>query len=62
MPSRPFTWNDVVEKFDQLTADRIENDLAKDIKDAVGSLEHIQVRDLMALLVRVHVDSQEESK
>jgi 2-methylcitrate dehydratase len=62
MPSRPFTWNDVVEKFDQLTADRIENDLAKDIKDAVGSLEHIQVRDLMALLVRVHVDSQEANK
>jgi hypothetical protein len=23
MPSRPFTWNDVVEKFDQLTADHI---------------------------------------
>ena len=62
MPSRPFTWNDAVEKFDQLTADRIDNDLAKDIKDAVDSLEHIQVRDLMALLVRVHVDSQEENK
>jgi 2-methylcitrate dehydratase len=62
MPSRPFTWDDVVEKFDQLTADRIDNDLAKDIKDAVDSLEHIEVRDLMALLARVDVDSQEANK
>jgi 2-methylcitrate dehydratase len=62
MPSRPFTWNDAVEKFDQLTADRIDNDLAKDIKDAVDSLEHIEVRDLMALLARVDVDSQEANK
>jgi hypothetical protein len=54
--SRPFTWDDVVEKFDQLAADRIDNDLAKDIKDAVRSLEHIQVRDLMALLARIHRD------
>src|SRR5271156_119697 len=56
MPSRPFTWNDVVEKFDQLTADRIDSDLANQIKDAVRSLEHIKVTDLMALLARIHVD------
>src|SRR5580700_5425629 len=56
MPSRPFTWNDVVEKFDQLTADRIDSDLANQIKDAVHSLEHIKVSDLMALLARIHVD------
>ena len=56
MPSRPFTWNDVVEKFDQLTADRIDIDLANQIKDAVHSLEHIKVTDLMALLARIHVD------
>jgi 2-methylcitrate dehydratase len=56
MPSRPFTWNDVVEKFDQLTADRIDSDLANQIKDAVHSLEHIKVTDLMALLARIHVD------
>src|SRR3984893_12440286 len=56
MPSRPFTWNDVVEKFDQLTADRIDSDLANQIKDAVHSLEHIKVTDLMSLLARIHVD------
>ena len=56
MPSRPFTWNDVVGKFDQLTADRIDSDLANEIKDAVRSLEHIKVRDLMTLLARIHVD------
>ena len=56
MPSRPFTWNDVAEKFDQLTADRIDSDLANQIKDAVHSLEHIKVTDLMALLARIHVD------
>ena len=56
MPSRPFTWNDVVEKFDQLTVDRIDSDLANQIKDAVHSLEHIKVTDLMALLARIHVD------
>jgi 2-methylcitrate dehydratase len=56
MPSHPFTWNDEVQKFDQLTADRIDSDLANQIKDAVRSLEHIKVRDLMALLARVHVD------
>ena len=53
MPSHPFTWNDVVEKFDQLTADRIDSDLANEIKDAVRSLEHIKVSDLMALLARI---------
>ena len=56
MLSRPFTWNDAVDKFDQLTADRIDSDLAHEIKGAVHSLEHIQVRDLMALLARIHVD------
>jgi 2-methylcitrate dehydratase len=56
MPSRPFTWNEEVEKFDQLTADRIDSDLANQIKDAVHSLEHIKVTDLMALLARIHVD------
>lgn len=40
----------------QLTADRIDSDLANQIKDAVQSLEHIKVTDLMALLARIHVD------
>jgi 2-methylcitrate dehydratase len=53
MPSRPFTWDDAVSKFDQLAADRIDTHLAKQIKDAVNSLEDIQVSDLMALLANV---------
>ena len=58
MPSDPFTWKDAVEKFDQLVADRIDSDLANEIKDAVHSLENIKVKDLMALLARIDVDSQ----
>ena len=58
MPSDPFTWDDAVEKFDQLVADRIDSDLANEIKDAVDSLEHIKVKDLMVLLARIDIDSQ----
>jgi len=53
MASHPFTWEDAVEKFDPLVAGRIDNDLSREIKDAVRSIENIQVRDLMALLSRV---------
>jgi hypothetical protein len=52
----PFTRDDAVGKFDQLVAARIDSDLANEIKDAVRSLENIQVKDLMALLARVRVD------
>ena len=55
MPSHPFTWADAAGKFDQLTAGRIDSDLATQIKEAVRSLEHIQVKDLMTLLARVPV-------
>jgi 2-methylcitrate dehydratase len=55
MPSRPFTWDEEVSKFDQLVAGRIDSDLATEIKDAVRSLEHIDVSDLMTLLARVRV-------
>jgi 2-methylcitrate dehydratase len=54
LASHPFTWEDEVEKFDQLVAGRIDNALSKQIKDAVRSLESIQVSDLMALLDRVN--------
>jgi 2-methylcitrate dehydratase len=60
MPSHPFTWNDAAEKFDQLTADRIDSDLAHEIKDAVHSLEQIEVGDLMALLVRINRQAAEQ--
>jgi 2-methylcitrate dehydratase len=55
MPSNPFTWDDVVGKFDQLVVGRIDSDLASQIKEAVRSIEQIQVKDLMALLARVRV-------
>jgi len=50
LASHPFTWEDSVEKFDRLVAGRIDKGLSRDIKDAVRSLESIQVRDLMNLL------------
>jgi hypothetical protein len=56
MPRRRLAFTANAGKFDQLTADRIDSDLANEIKDAVRSLELIKVRDLMTLLARIHVD------
>jgi 2-methylcitrate dehydratase len=53
MPSDPFTWEDSVEKFDRLVAGRTDESVIREIKDAVRSLESIQVKDLMPLLGRV---------
>jgi 2-methylcitrate dehydratase len=50
LASHPFTWEDSVEKFDRLVAGRAEPALSAEIKDAVRSVENIQVRDLMKLL------------
>jgi 2-methylcitrate dehydratase len=50
LASRPFTWEESVEKFDRLVAGRVDEGLCQEIKDAVRSLENIQVRDLMKLL------------
>ena len=55
MPSRPFTWDQVVNKFDALVGGRVESSLADEIKDAVRSLESIEISDLMALLTRIRV-------
>ena len=52
LASHPFTWDDEVEKFDHLVAGRIDETLSQEIKDAVRSLESIQVKDLMELLGR----------
>ncbi len=57
MPSRPFTWEDEVEKFDRLVARRIDATLSQEINEAVRTLEGIQVKDLMELLSRVQVAS-----
>src|SRR5271163_999638 len=50
LASRPFTWEESVDKFDRLVAGRVDEGLCGEIKDAVRSLENIQVRDLMKLL------------
>src|SRR5271155_1186257 len=52
LASHPFTWEDSVAKFDRLVAGRVNEGLCREIKDAVRSLERIQVRDLMQLLGR----------
>jgi 2-methylcitrate dehydratase len=53
LASRPFTWEESVEKFDRLAAGHADEGTCREIKDAVHSLENIQVADLMALLGRV---------
>jgi 2-methylcitrate dehydratase len=53
LASHPFTWEDSVEKFDRLVAGRADEGLCREIKEAVRSLEIIQVTDLMKLLGRV---------
>jgi 2-methylcitrate dehydratase len=55
MPSHPFTWEDSVKKFDRLVVGRADDGVSRAIKDAVRSLETIQVADLMQLLGRVKV-------
>jgi 2-methylcitrate dehydratase len=50
LASRPFTWEESVEKFDRLVAGRADDALSREIRDAVSSVESIQVRDLMKLL------------
>jgi 2-methylcitrate dehydratase len=52
LASRPFTWEESVEKFDRLVAGRADEGVSREIKDAVRSLESIQVRNLMQLLGR----------
>ena len=49
-PARPFTWKEIDAKFDKMVAGRIDEGLRQEIKDAVRSLESIQVSELMRLL------------
>jgi 2-methylcitrate dehydratase len=53
LASRPFTWEESVEKFDRLVTGHADEETCREIKDAVHSLENIHVADLMALLGRV---------
>jgi 2-methylcitrate dehydratase len=57
LASHPFTWDDSVGKFDRLVAHRIDERLSGEIKDAVRSLESIQVKDLMKLLGSAKTES-----
>ena len=57
LASNPFTWDDSVEKFDRLVAGRVDEGLRAEIKDAVRSLESIQVKDLMTLLSSIKAAS-----
>jgi 2-methylcitrate dehydratase len=57
LASHPFTWDDSVEKFDRLVAGRVDEGLSGEIKDAVRSLESIQVKDLMKLLGAVQTEA-----
>jgi 2-methylcitrate dehydratase len=59
LASHPFTWEESVEKFDGLVAGRIDTGLGQEIKDAVLSLESIQVRDLVNLLSYARTPSEE---
>jgi 2-methylcitrate dehydratase len=52
-PTRPFTWDEIVAKFDKLVAGHADQGLAGEIKAAVRSLETIRVKDLMKLLDHV---------
>jgi len=51
--TRPFTWDEIVAKLDDLAADCADEGLRKEIAAAVLSLESIRVKDLMNLLARV---------
>ena len=55
LASDPFTWEESAAKFDRLVASRVDDVLAREIKDAVLSLENIQARDLTRLLGNVKV-------
>jgi 2-methylcitrate dehydratase len=58
LASDPFTWEDSVEKFDRLVTGRVNEELSGEIKDAVQSVENIQVRDLMRLLGSAKADQR----
>ena len=53
LPSHPFTWEDSVEKFDRLVVGRADEGVCRQIKDAVRSLETIEVAGLMEPFRRV---------
>jgi 2-methylcitrate dehydratase len=61
LASRPFTWEDAIHKFDALVAGRVDEGLSGEIKDAVRTVEDIQVGDLMKLLGSVKTGQETAS-
>jgi 2-methylcitrate dehydratase len=53
-PTRPFTWEEISAKFDKLVTGHVGAHLGRDIKNAVRSLEDVQVSDLTKLLGEVN--------
>jgi 2-methylcitrate dehydratase len=62
LASHPFTWEDSVETFERLVAGRSDEGPCREIKDAVRSLDNIQVRDLLNLLRRAKAGTDDASK
>ena len=52
MPDRPFTWDEVVDKFGALTEGRLDKGLCDEIVAAVKAMETTSARDLLGLLHR----------
>lgn len=57
--TRPMSWEKVVDKFDRLASSHADSDLRKELADAVGSLEDVEVHDLTAVLARVEGPGKE---
>lgn len=53
MPSHPFTWEDAVNKFDQMTEGYIEKDVADQLKAVVKDLENHTTNDLFDILTKI---------
>ena len=53
--TRPMSWENVVKKFECLSAPYADRELRREVEEAVASLEAIQVAELTRLLARVQV-------
>ena len=55
MPSHPFTWNDVEDKFDRLTKGNIDTGLSAELKAIVKDIQNHNTADLMKVLTAIKV-------
>lgn len=51
--TRPMPWKNVAEKFERLAAPHVDPSLRKELVEAVGVLDNIQIGDFTALLSRI---------